>query len=929
MIETGIDKRVKISQLVQGQLPSYLVQESPKSVDFLKQYYISQEFQGGPTDLIDNLDQYLKFDNLTPEVLNSSTELTADVSAVDSVVYVDSTKGYPNSNGLFKINDEIIYYTGITTNSFTGCVRGFSGVTDYISGEIVFSSTSAASHKSGDTVTNLSVLFLKEFFRNLKILFAPGFEDESLVADLNVNNFIKNLRSFYQSKGTLDSFKVLISALFGEDSVIRNQADFLTQPSAASYRNRLTLVAEALNGDPLTLSGQTLFQDNIQSGTQSSAPISEVELIVRGGKSFYKLFLFTRFSDPSPGFDGEFSITPSTKAIKPHAVGSSVLSVDTTIGFPSSGTIVSGNNIITYTDKTINQFLNCSGVTEEIESGDTVRTNDIAYAFSPVDGSKIEFRLTGVLNNFEPITDIYYADVNEVYQVKSVGRKIKNPVSNKTFEQIAFNSWSYNTSARIQIDSFAGSTFVLKENIDKAYLKNGDIVEVLNRANSEVVVASASVTIVSGNSVTLSGAGISGLIPNISYDIRRKAKTANSTGVELNYGNGVLLSDVLNTYISKDSADLYVASNSLPSYDIEIDVIKTTIPQASASSGTIQDYNPTTDDYNTISFADVVPFVTGDEIVYDAGTATSPIVGLEFGNTYYVKVLSPANKIRLYVARSFIDIDDNIEINDSPSSGSHEFILSSQYDRKISSQKLLKRIPLGELRTSGGGELTNPGPTAMLIDGVEIINYKSQDKVYYGPVKEISVINPGSGYDVINPPNISISNPVSGGTTALAYAAVRGSVQNILIDPQDFNITQINEITIRGGNGFGALAEPVVEDYFREVSFNGKYTADGGGVSDVLDTIVTLSNHNLGNGEPIIYDPKGNNSIPIAAFGSTVITGNFLETGSVYYPEVLTPTSFRIYDTLSDFNAGINTVGFTTGGILGGIHAFRLQNSRH
>lgn len=78
---------------------------------------------------------------------------------------------------------------------------------------------------------------------------------------------------------------------------------------------------------------------------------------------------------------------------------------------------------------------------------------------------------------------------------------------------------------------------------------------------------------------------------------------------------------------------------------------------------------------------------------------------------------------------------------------------------------------------------------------------------------------------------------------------------------------------------------------------------------------------------PVIYDPKGNNSIPIAAFGSTVITGNFLETGSVYYPEVLTPTSFRLYDNLSDFNAGINTVGFTTGGVLGGIHAFRLQNS--
>ena len=32
--------------------------------------------------------------------------------------------------GLLKVNNEIITYTGITTNSFTGCTRGFSGITN-------------------------------------------------------------------------------------------------------------------------------------------------------------------------------------------------------------------------------------------------------------------------------------------------------------------------------------------------------------------------------------------------------------------------------------------------------------------------------------------------------------------------------------------------------------------------------------------------------------------------------------------------------------------------------------------------------------------------------------------------------------------------------------------------------------------------------
>ena len=80
MITTGIDKRVKVHQIIENQLPEFLLSESPKAVDFLKQYYISQEYQGGPIDLTDNLDQYLKLDNLTPEVVVGETTLTSGIT---------------------------------------------------------------------------------------------------------------------------------------------------------------------------------------------------------------------------------------------------------------------------------------------------------------------------------------------------------------------------------------------------------------------------------------------------------------------------------------------------------------------------------------------------------------------------------------------------------------------------------------------------------------------------------------------------------------------------------------------------------------------------------------------------------------------------------------------------------------------------------
>ena len=108
MIGTGIDKRIQVQQIIENQLPEFIRSESPLAVDFLKQYYISQEHRGGVVDITDNLDQYIKLDNLTPEVIVGVTTLSSGISTSDTTVTVSSTKGFPNEYGLFKINDEII-----------------------------------------------------------------------------------------------------------------------------------------------------------------------------------------------------------------------------------------------------------------------------------------------------------------------------------------------------------------------------------------------------------------------------------------------------------------------------------------------------------------------------------------------------------------------------------------------------------------------------------------------------------------------------------------------------------------------------------------------------------------------------------------------------------------------------------------------------
>ena len=59
------EKRVQFSNIVQNQLPAYVREEFPLISEFLSQYYISQEFQGAPIDLIQNIDQYVKVDEIT------------------------------------------------------------------------------------------------------------------------------------------------------------------------------------------------------------------------------------------------------------------------------------------------------------------------------------------------------------------------------------------------------------------------------------------------------------------------------------------------------------------------------------------------------------------------------------------------------------------------------------------------------------------------------------------------------------------------------------------------------------------------------------------------------------------------------------------------------------------------------------------------
>ena len=904
MIKTGFESRVKVQQVLENQLPEFILEESPKTLDFLKQYYISQEYQGGPTDISENLDQYLKLDNLTPEVVNGFTGLTTDITASSGIITVTSTKGFPSSYGLLKIDDEIITYTGTSATTFTGCIRGFSGITSYHKdlnyGELVFSTSNQASHVGLSTVQNLSSLFLKELYKKLKYTLTPGLEDINFVSDLNVGNFIKEARTLYESKGTDESFRILFNILFGETPKVIDLEQFLLKPSSATYVRREVVVAEAISGDPLNLAGQTIFKNTDSSSTAS---VSEVEIIRRSGKTYYKLFLFIGYDDAFPTVTGTFNITGNTKNIETVSVGSSVITVDSTIGFSTSGTIYSGNNIITYTNKSINQFFGCSGVTTQITTGSVIRSDEIYYGYENGDlENKVELRLTGVLSKFNPIEQNSPINPDEVISVKSVGEIIKNPQTNPSYKEIFANSWIYNTSSRYEIDTFSSGTIsqvVLKSDIDKSSLKIGDYIEILNRDSQTVVASNLLVTQITGKQVTTSSSFT--LNQSFNYDIRRKLKNASSSSVPLEFSP--VTAEIQNVY-NQDNEYMYVASNSLPSYQITKSIFSY---NASGVAGLDEDSGL----YSTITFNTPVSFLTGSEIYYTP--SQSPISGLSEG-VYFVELVSGSGnlQIRLYNSLSVIGTVNYVSFG-SLTAGTHNFVLRTQKEKVLSPQKILRKFPLSFNMGDGQSDLTEPGSIGMLINGVEIISYKTNDKVYYGPLESVSVLNGGTGYDVINPPLLEFSSG-----SALIQPVISGSLETIYVDPQDFDVDVIVSVTLTGGNGSGASFQPIVDKRSREIEFDARQILDGGGVDTTFETITFTSNHNLINGQPVIYSPGNNPSIGIATFqGLDFDSGETLKSGSTYYAKYVNDRTIQLYQSLTDYNSGINTVGFTTIGTAG------------
>ena len=924
-------KRVQIKHLLQNQLPSYVRDEFPLIAEFLTTYYTGLEFQGGPLDLIENIDSYIKLNSNA----NNIKETTLTFGADESQGYLDvsNTVGFPDNAGILQVDDEIIIYQAKIGTRFLGCTRGFVGVTSFENPdnpeEAVFSTSDAASHSAGATVRNLSVLFLEEFLKKVKTQFLPGLQSQQLDSQLNQAQFIRQSKDFYSRRGTEDSFKILFKALYNDDIDIIRPQDYLITPSNASYQLTRDLIVESVEGDPYDLVNKTLFQDEFENITTAYAPVSYVEKIVVGvlTDTYYKISVDSSYNQPDGSSEllyGDFSIHAKTTVIDEVGVGQTYLDVDSTVGFPQSGTLsvtfLDGTvGVVTYSDKSLTQFLGITttSITGTISDKTVIDQNTFAYGFDDETGESdgIKIKIRSVLNELKKPTSAYYQLPNSKIKIKSLGKVSSNTKANHWF----FNTAQFYDVNSLTLEDSSNNTYKLTTKDDNI-LRIGDPLELTDRFTVKVSTDLFVVDVFDSKTCLIRGTGVGNPADIVKVSKRISKVDSNFYTNLTNYQ-----ANVQNTYVDGDK--VLVATNSLPFFS---DTKLNPKNQKITLSGTFSlgqetlritsgiDHNYYTGDVvyytpekNTIVYTDA----TGNEIT------ESTIISYLFDEGNYIVKRIDSNNIKLAKSQSNLYAGKFLSI--VPPGGADTVVVvgntlekSEFRNKSIQPQKKYREIssPVDEAYD----KKTRFDYNGILINGVEILNYKSKDFVHYGRLDSIEISSGGSGYDVINPPVLNIGDSV--GTGATGTFAVKGAFKEIRVLDSGFDYIEVPKVRITGGNGTGATADVNLVTVPHQISFNPTgVSTDISGIGTVgfgsdASTIGFTTYHKLRNGERVVYK----------TFGERAILG--LSTDAVYHVSVQSPYIVKLHKTLNDSILGINTVVLTSAG--SGVHQLKSLNGK-
>ena len=399
------------SDQVSSSLPSYIVQNYERFVEFMSEGLAAQERRGFGQDILQNLNRYRDFESYNKdlrqfdylkeniglggvsgadgiEVLGTSDDYSIVTDQTDEIALGDTSvdlvlndaDGFPLENGVLLIDDEVILYRQREGNVLTGLLRG-AGATvllpTFAVGGQYYADTEITEHVAGTKVYNLSILFLVSMLDTIHESFIPSISSQRVHPDIKRSPLLKNIKDFYQSKGTKLGIKAFFKMLFAEDDIqVRYPGDQMIKPSHSTWvQNKFlrtvpvpqTLCDPSVKyGTPSKIIGNKIvyksYLDKTEKNVYATAITDYVSTYMYGDNVQYE------FSLVSDSTEGEFLANPNTtltRAVESALTAAdgrsdvTTITVESTLGFPDKGLIFIENEGIFYESKSFNQFFGC------------------------------------------------------------------------------------------------------------------------------------------------------------------------------------------------------------------------------------------------------------------------------------------------------------------------------------------------------------------------------------------------------------------------------------------------------------------------------------------------------------------------------------------------------------------------------------------
>ena len=404
----------RISFLVDSQLPDFINEEYELFTKFIQKYYEQLEIQGQPYDIVENLATYRDIDFYEQNILKQHDNLDGSISNNATTIVLQDATSFPKQGGYVKINDEIIFYETRTNTTLQNCSRGISGNTTLgdIYNKSKFVTTQASSHTNGSKVLNISNLFLYALIKSFETEYLNDFPEAFLNDAVDKRTLIKNVSSFYQSKGTDKSIKFIFKCLIKDDPEpeIAYPRDFTLKSSESNWVNNYSLKVKVLSGTVTDLIGKTISQTT----PFASAIVDNVRFNgTFDGEDLYEIIL------NEASVNGNFSIAARTKLTESILVTDTVgdrVDVESTMGWDKEGEFTIGNEVFTFEDKNVNQFVIKS------RQGTTTYPIGTPVTFGAnVSGANVSLLVYGVLYNAINKTDAPYSNVGDILEISEPG----------------------------------------------------------------------------------------------------------------------------------------------------------------------------------------------------------------------------------------------------------------------------------------------------------------------------------------------------------------------------------------------------------------------------------------------------------------------------------------------------------------------------